>query len=173
MKVVILRRIEQMKVSTVPFKGTQEQEAKLLEVIAKYKGQKGALMPIMQEAQEIYGYLPYQVQKIISDETGIPIEKIYGVATFYAQFSMSPKGKYVVSMCLGTACYVKGAGAILEEIEKVLKIEDGGCTPDGKFSLEVCRCVGACGLAPVMIVGGDVYGKMTPDRVADILAKYE
>ena len=150
-----------MKVSTVPFKGTKEQEAKLLEVIAKYKGQKGALMPIMQEAQEIYGYLPYQVQKIISDETGIPIEKIYGVATFYAQFSMSPKGKYVVSMCLGTACYVKGAGAILEEIEKVLKIEDGGC------------CVGACGLAPVMIVGGDVYGKMTPDRVAGILAKYE
>ena len=162
-----------MKVSSVPFKGTKDQEAKLLEVIAKYKGQKGALMPIMQEAQEIYGYLPYQVQKIISDETGIPIEKIYGVATFYAQFSMSPKGKYVVSMCLGTACYVKGAGAILEEIEKVLKIEDGGCTPDGKFSLEVCRCVGACGLAPVMIVGGDVYGKMTPDRVADILAKYE
>lgn len=162
-----------MKVSTVPFKGTKEQEAKLLEVIAKYKGQKGALMPIMQEAQEIYGYLPYQVQKIISDETGIPIEKIYGVATFYAQFSMSPKGKYVVSMCLGTACYVKGAGAILEEIEKVLKIEDGGCTPDGKFSLEVCRCVGACGLAPVMIVGGDVYGKLTPDMVEGILAKYE
>jgi NADH:ubiquinone oxidoreductase subunit E len=162
-----------MKVSSVPFKGTKEQEAKLLEVIAKYKGQKGALMPIMQEAQEIYGYLPYQVQKIISDETGIPIEKIYGVATFYAQFSMSPKGKYVVAMCLGTACYVKGAGAVLEEIEKVLGIEDGGCTPDGKFSLEVCRCVGACGLAPVMIVDGDVYGKMTPDRVAGILAKYE
>ncbi len=162
-----------MKVSSVPFKGTKEQEAKLLEVIAKYKGMKGALMPIMQEAQEIYGYLPYQVQKIISDETGIPIEKIYGVATFYAQFSMSPKGKYVVAMCLGTACYVKGAGAVLEEIEKVLGIEDGGCTPDGKFSLEVCRCVGACGLAPVMIVDGDVYGKMTPDRVAGILAKYE
>ena len=162
-----------MKVSSVPFKGTKEQEAKLLEVIAKYKDQKGALMPIMQEAQNIYGYLPYQVQKIISDETGIPIEKIYGVATFYAQFSMSPKGKYVVAMCLGTACYVKGAGAVLDEIEKVLKIEDGECTSDGKFSLEVCRCVGACGLAPVMIVDGDVYGKMTPDRVAGILAKYE
>ena len=162
-----------MKVSSVPFKGTKEQEAKLLEVIAKYKGQKGALMPIMQEAQEIYGYLPYQVQKIISDETGIPIEKIYGVATFYAQFSMSPKGKYVVAMCLGTACYVKGEGAILEEIEKVLGIEDGECTSDGKFSLEVCRCVGACGLAPVMIVDGDVYGKMTPDRVAGVLSKYE
>ena len=162
-----------MKVSSVPFKGTKDQEAKLHEVIAKYKGQKGALMPIMQEAQDIYGYLPYQVQKIISDETGIPIEKIYGVATFYAQFSMSPKGKYVVSVCLGTACYVKGAGKILEEVEKSLGIGDGECTADGKFSLEVCRCVGACGLAPVMIVAGDVYGKMSPDRVAGVLAKYE
>ena len=162
-----------MKVSSVPFKGTKDQEAKLLEVIAKYKGQKGALMPVMQEAQDIYGYLPYQVQKIISDEMGIPIEKIYGVATFYAQFSMSPKGKYIVSVCLGTACYVKGAGKILEEVEKSLGIGDGECTADGKFSLEVCRCVGACGLAPVMIVAGDVYGKMTPDRVAGVLAKYE
>ena len=162
-----------MKVSSVPFKGTKDQEAKLLEVIAKYKGQKGALMPIMQEAQNIYGYLPYQVQKIISDETGIPIEKIYGVATFYAQFSMSPKGKYIVSVCLGTACYVKGAGKVLEEVEAKLGIGDGECTPDGKFSLEVCRCVGACGLAPVMIVAGDVYGKMTPDRVAGVLASYE
>lgn len=162
-----------MKVSNVPFKGTKDQEAKLLEVIARYKGQKGALMPIMQEAQNIYGYLPYQVQKIISDETGIPIEKIYGVATFYAQFSMSPKGKYIVSVCLGTACYVKGAGKVLEEVEAKLGIGDGECTSDGKFSLEVCRCVGACGLAPVMIVAGDVYGKMTPDRVEGILAKYE
>ena len=137
-----------MKVSSVPFKGTKDQEAKLLEVIAKYKGMKGALMPIMQEAQEIYGYLPYQVQKIISDETGIPIEKIYGVATFYAQFSMSPKGKYIVAVCLGTACYVKGAGKVLEEVEKILGIGDGDCTPDGKFSLEVCRCVGAWASLP-------------------------
>lgn len=162
-----------MKVSNVPFSGTAEQEAKLLEVIAQYKDQKGALMPIMQGAQEIYGYLPYQVQKIISDGTGIPLEKIYGVATFYAQFSMSPKGKYVVSVCLGTACYVKGSGAVLEEVENVLGVKDGECTADGKFSIETCRCVGACGLAPVMIVGGDVYGKITPDQVADILAKYE
>ena len=162
-----------MKVSSVPFNGTKEQEAKLLEVIKEHKGQKGALMPIMQAAQDIYGYLPYQVQKIISDETGIPIEKIYGVATFYAQFSMQPKGKYVVSVCLGTACYVKGSGNVLDEVEKVLGIKDGECTPDGKFSIETCRCVGACGLAPVMIVDGDVYGKMKPDMVADILAKYE
>ena len=162
-----------MKVSNVPFKGTKEQEAKLLEVIAEHKDQKGALMPIMQKAQEIYGYLPYQVQKIISDETGIPIEKIYGVATFYAQFSMSPKGKYVVSVCLGTACYVKGAGAVLEEVEKQLGISDGECTADGKFSIDVCRCVGACGLAPVMTINGEVYGKLTVDKLDEILAKYE
>ena len=162
-----------MKVSNVPFKGTKEQEAKLLELIKEHKDEKGALMPIMQGAQDIYGYLPYQVQKIISDETGIPMEKIYGVATFYAQFSMSPKGKYVISVCLGTACYVKGSGNVLDEVEKVLGIHDGECTADGKFSLETCRCVGACGLAPVMIVGGDVYGKMKPDMVKDILAKYE
>ncbi len=161
-----------MKVSNVPFKGTKEQEERLLEVIAKHKGEKGSLMPIMQEAQDIYGYLPYQVQKIISDETGIPIEKIYGIATFYAQFSLSPKGAYQVSVCLGTACYVKGSGELLEKVEEVLGIKDGECTPDGVFSIETCRCVGACGLAPVMIVGGDVYGKITADDVPGILAKY-
>lgn len=161
-----------MKVSNVPFKGTKEQEEKLLAVIEKHKGEKGSLMPIMQEAQDIYGYLPYQVQKIISDETGIPIEKIYGIATFYAQFSMSPKGTYQVSVCLGTACYVKGSGEILEKCEEVLGIKDGECTPDGVFSIETCRCVGACGLAPVMIVGGDVYGKITADDVPGILDKY-
>ena len=161
-----------MKVSNVPFKGTAEQETELRKRIAEHKGEKGSLMPIMQAAQEIYGYLPYQVQKIISDETGIPMEKIYGVATFYAQFSMSPKGQYEVSVCLGTACYVKGAGEVLEEVKKELGIDDGECTSDGKFSLDTCRCVGACGLAPVMIVGVDVYGKITPDQVADILKKY-
>lgn len=161
-----------MKVSNIPFKGTKEQEEKLREVIAKHKGEKGSLMPIMQEAQDIYGYLPYQVQKIISDETGIPIEKIYGIATFYAQFSLSPKGNYQVSVCLGTACYVKGSGEILEKVEEVLGIKDGECTPDGLFSIETCRCVGACGLAPVMIVGGDVYGKITADDVPEILNKY-
>ena len=129
-------------------------------------------MPIMQEAQEIYGYLPYQVQKIISDETGIPIEKIYGVATFYAQFSMSPKGKYVVAVCLGTACYVKGSGDIIEKFKQRLGIEIGQCTDDGKFSLEATRCIGACGLAPVLTVNDDVYGKITADDVDDILSKY-
>ena len=153
--------------------GPQSDFSLLKPTLDEYAQVPGSLITILQKAQEIYGYLPYQVQKIISDETGIPIEKIYGVATFYAQFSMSPKGKYVVAVCLGTACYVKGAGKLLEEVEAKLGIGDGECTPDGKFSLEVCRCVGACGLAPVMIVAGDVYGKMTPDRVAGVLAKYE
>lgn len=161
-----------MKVSNVPFQGTAEQEAKLIELINEHKGQKGCLMPILQGAQNIYGYLPYEVQKIISDNTGIPMEKIYGVVTFYAQFTTSPKGKCEISVCLGTACYVKGSAAILEKVEEVLGIKEGECTDDGAFSIESCRCVGACGLAPVMVVGGEVYGKITPDDVPGILAKY-
>ena len=156
-----------MKVSTVPFKGTREQEVKLQKVIEAHKDEKGSLMPIMQKAQDIYGYLPYEVQKMISDGTGIPIEKVYGVASFYAQFTMSPKGENEVSVCLGTACYVKGAADVLDALEKELG------TSDGKFSLDTCRCVGACGLAPVFIVNGDVYGKATPDKVHDIIEKYK
>ena len=129
-------------------------------------------MPIMQAAQEIYGYLPYQVQKIISDETGIPMEKIYGVATFYAQFSMSPKGQYEVSVCLGTACYVKGADKVLDRLVAKLGIQPEECTPDGVFSLTACRCIGACGLAPVLTVNEDVYGRLVPEDVDKILAKY-
>jgi NADH:ubiquinone oxidoreductase subunit E len=162
-----------MKVSNVPFNGTKEQEKQLRELCREHAGEKGSLMPIMQQAQDIYGYLPYQVQKIIADETNIPLEKIYGVATFYTQFKMAPKGKYEVSICLGTACYVKGAGDILEKIKSELGIDDGECTADGVFSLDCCRCVGACGLAPVVIVGGDVYGKVTPDKIPEILAKYK
>ena len=161
-----------MKVSNVPFQGTREQELKLRKTIEAHKDEKGSLMPIMQAAQEIYGYLPYQVQKIIADEIDIPLEKIYGIATFYSQFTMAPKGECQVSVCLGTACYVKGAAAVLEKVVEELGINDGECTPDGKFSLDTCRCVGACGLAPVFIVGGDVYGKMTPEKVSEVLAKY-
>lgn len=157
---------------SVPFNGTPEQEQQLLSVIAELKTEPGCLMPIMQKAQEIYGYLPYEVQKIISDELCIPIEKVYGVCTFYAQFTLNPKGTYRISVCLGTACYVKGSQPVMDEIKKILNIEDGGCTPDRKFSLDTCRCVGACGLAPVMLVNDDVYGRVTPDQVAGILAKY-
>ncbi|MBE6840407.1 MAG: NAD(P)H-dependent oxidoreductase subunit E [Ruminococcus sp.] len=156
----------------VPFSGTPEQEKQLLEVIAEKKGEKGALMPILQKAQEIYGYLPIEVQTIISNETGIPLEKIYGVVTFYAQFSLNPKGKYKISVCLGTACYVKGAGDIYDKLQEKLGIAGGECTADGKFSLEACRCIGACGLAPVLTVNEDVFGRLTADDVDDILAKY-
>ena len=157
----------------VSFSGTPEQKEKLLLFIAAKKDEPGALMPILQEAQAIYGYLPIEVQTMIAEEMDVPLEKIYGVATFYAQFTLNPKGKYQISVCLGTAGYVKGSGLVLEEIEKQLGIKTGECTPDGKFSLDACRCVGACGLAPVMLINEDVYGRMTPDQVKGILAKYE
>lgn len=158
---------------TVPFRGTEEQKQQLLQVISELKDERGALMPILQKAQDIYGYLPIEVQTMISDETGIPLEKIYGVVTFYAQFSLYPKGKYAISVCLGTACYVKGSGDIYNNLCEKLGIEGGQCTPDGKFSLDACRCIGACGLAPVMTINGEVYGKLTVDKLDEILAKYE
>ena len=159
--------------TTVPFEGTKEQEMQLRQIIAEMKDEKGALMPIMQKAQDIYGYLPYEVQKIISDDMGVPMEKIYGVATFYSMFNLEPKGKYQISVCLGTACYVKGSGLILEKLKEKLGIDNGHCTPDGKFSLDACRCVGACGLAPVMMINGEVYGKVNVNDIDMILAKYE
>ena len=158
--------------TTVPFQGTKEQEQQLLAAIEELKNQPGALMPVMQKAQEIYGYLPIEVQTMISEAMNVPLEKIYGIATFYAQFTLSPKGKYRISVCLGTACSVKGAQGIYDKLVELLKIEEGECTPDGKFSLEACRCVGACGLAPVMMINDDVYGRLTPDMLPDILAKY-
>lgn len=157
---------------SVPFKGTAEQEEKLLKAIAAGKDEKGALMMVMQKAQDIYGYLPIEVQSIIAREMGVPLQEVYGVATFYAQFSLYPKGQYQISVCLGTACYVKGSGAIYEKLQEKLGITGGQCTPDGKFSLEACRCIGACGLAPVMTVNEDVYGRLTADDVEGILAKY-
>ena len=161
------------KKTSVPFRGTEAQEQALLEVIREMKDEKGSLMPIMQKAQDIYGYLPYEVQKIISEQMDIPMEKIYGVATFYSQFNLYPKGKYKISVCLGTACYVKGSGDIYNKLMEKLGIAGGECTSDGKFSLDACRCVGACGLAPVMMVNGEVYGRLTVDDIDDILAKYQ
>ncbi len=157
----------------VPFSGTPEQESLLKTAIAELKDVQGSLMPIMQRAQEIYGYLPIEVQTMISDETNIPLEKIYGVATFYSQFALQPKGEFQISVCLGTACYVKGAGDLVTKLEKELGIANGECTADGKFSLDSCRCVGACGLAPVMLINEDVYGRLLPDEIPDILAKYK
>ena len=159
--------------NTVPFAGTAEQEAKLLKVIAEHKDDMGALMPVLQKAQDIYGYLPIEVQTIIAKEMDIPLEKIYGVVTFYAQFSLAPKGKYKISVCLGTACYVKGSGDLFNKISEKLGIAGGECTPDGKYSLEACRCIGACGLAPVLTVNEDVYGRLTVDDIDGILEKYK
>ena len=160
------------KLSNVPFQGTRKQEEDLKKVIEAHKGDKGALMPILQQAQDIYGYLPIEVQKMISNEMDIPLEKFYGVATFYSQFTLNPKGKNAISVCLGTACYVKGSGDIYNKIQEELGIHGGECTNDGKFSLDACRCIGACGLAPVLTVNDEVYGRLTVDDVPDILAKY-
>ena len=156
----------------IPFKGTKAQELELKEFIDIEKSQPGALMPVLQKAQEIYGYLPVEVQSMVADGLGISLSEVYGVATFYSQFSLNPKGIYQISICLGTACYVKGADKILEALESRLGIKCGECTPDGVFSLDSCRCVGACGLAPVMMINDDVYGRMTEDQIDDILKKY-
>ena len=160
------------KISKLPFIDTPEQAKKLDEVIAAANGDKSRLMAVMQDAQGIYGYLPYEVQCKIAEGLDVPVEKVYGVATFYAQFALSPKGKYNISVCLGTACYVKGAQQVLDKICEVLGVDAGECSEDGKFSIEACRCIGACGLAPVFTVNDDVYGRITADDVADILAKY-
>ena len=161
------------KQTSVPFKGTKEQEEQLRKVIAEYRDVPGATMPILQAAQNIYGYLPEEVQIIIAEELDVPVSEIYGVASFYAQFTMNPKGKYQISVCLGTACYVKGSANVLQAIETKLGIKPGGITPDGKFSLNACRCVGACGLAPIMMINDDVYGRLTPKEVGPILDKYQ
>ncbi len=155
-----------------PFKGTAAQEEELKKIIAEHRDQKGGLMPTLQKAQGIYGYLPIEVQTMIADGLGISLSEVYGVATFYSQFSLTPKGEHRISVCLGTACYVKGSDKILEAVETQLGIKSGECTPDGKFSIDSCRCVGACGLAPVMLVDDDVYGKLTPDQVSGILKSY-
>ena len=161
------------KISSIPFSGTPEQEAQLKAFIAENAGDKSKLMAVMQEAQGIYGYLPREVQVMIAEGMDVPLEKVYGVATFYAQFALSPKGKYNISVCLGTACYVKGSQQLLDKIEEILGIEAGECTLDGKFSVEACRCIGACGLAPVLTINEDVYGRLVPDDIPGILAKYE
>ena len=129
-------------------------------------------MPVLQQAQDIYGYLPIEVQKIVADGLGMPLEEVYGVATFYSQFSLSPKGEYDISVCLGTACYVKGAQKILESLSEQLGIGADECTEDGRFSLSACRCIGACALAPAMSINGKVYSKVTPDQVGKIIDEY-
>ena len=160
------------KLSTIPFQDTKEQNDKLMAVIAAHKHDKSLLMAVMQEAQNIYGYLPIEVQNMIAEGMDVPLEKVYGVSTFYAQFSLTPKGECHISVCLGTACYVKGAGELYDKLQEILGIGGDECTPDRKFSLSACRCIGACGLAPVLTVNGEVYGRLTAKDVPTILAKY-
>ena len=159
-------------ISKIPFSGTPEQEAQLMAVIEEHKDDKSTLMAVMQKAQDIYGYLPIEVQQMISDGMDVPLEKIFGVSTFYAQFALSPKGEYNISVCMGTACYVKGAQSLLDELKKELGIGVDECTDDGRFSVEACRCIGACGLGPVLTVNEEVYGKLTKNDVHRIVAKY-
>ncbi|MBO5648622.1 MAG: NAD(P)H-dependent oxidoreductase subunit E [Clostridia bacterium] len=163
----------QKKISSNPFNGTPEQEAKLQEVIAAHKDDKSRLMAVMQEAQEIYGYLPMEVQNMIAEGMEVPLEKVFGVATFYAQFSLTQKGQYHIAVCLGTACYVKGSGLIFDAFQKELGIGGDECSADGKYSLAATRCIGACGLAPVLTVNDEVYGRLTDKDVPGILAKYK
>ena len=145
----------------------------LQQVIDELRNEPGALMPIMQRAQDIFGYLPEEVQNYIAKELDIPVSDIYGVATFYAQFNLEPKGKYIISVCMGTACYVKGSQQVLDKLEEVLEIPAGRTTKDGLFTLNATRCLGACGLAPVMMINDDVYGRLTEAEIPGILAKYK
>ncbi len=151
----------------------QEKAQKLDEIVAKYKDTRGALIPVLHEVQEVYGYLPLEVQRVIAEKLDIPLAEVYGVVSFYTQFSIYPKGQYQINVCMGTACYVKGANEVLDKFRTRLSIDVGECTEDGKFSLEACRCIGACGLAPVVTINDEVYGKLTADDVDGILDDYE
>jgi len=148
-------------------------EIELDEIIARYKDESGPLIPILQEAQEVYGYLPAHVLKHVSKATRIPLARIYGVVTFYAQFRLAPLGRNVINVCLGTACHVRGGAKILKTIEEQLSIKDGMTTEDNRFSLEIVNCIAPCGLAPAIAVNGQIYERLTPVSIAWILAKYE
>ncbi len=151
----------------------QEKYDELKRFIDALPTKQGELIRVLHRAQGIFGYLPREVQVFVARELEVPVSKVYGVVSFYSYFTMKPKGKYEISVCMGTACHVRGAENVLEELRKKLAIEPGETTPDGKFSLRSLRCVGACGLAPVMMVGDKVYGRVTPDMVDSILAECE
>jgi len=142
------------------------------EILKKYHGVQGSLIPVLQEAQTAYGYLPKEVLQNMAEKMDIPISQIYGVVTFYSQFHLKPRGKNIIRVCQGTACHVRGAKAILQEIEDELNIQAGGTTPDLLFTLETVACIGACGLAPVLMINNNTYGRLTPESIPEILATY-
>ncbi|MEA4845729.1 MAG: NADH-quinone oxidoreductase subunit NuoE [Clostridiaceae bacterium] len=151
----------------------KEKMEKLEAIILQHKEQQGALIPILHETQELFGYIPEEAQKKISEVLNIPVAEIYGVTTFYSRFTLNPRGQHTISVCLGTACYVKNSKGVLERLEEELNVKTGSTTEDRKFTLEATRCLGCCGLAPVMMIGEDVYGKLVPDDIPDILKKYQ
>ena len=159
--------------TTVMFRGTKAQEEQLSAVIEELRDTPGALMPILQKAQDIYGYLPVEVQRMVALKLGVSVEEVYGVSTFYSQFALNPKGSVAIAVCLGTACYVKGSGEILDRICEVLGMPAGATSSDGKYSIEATRCIGACGLAPVLTINNEVYGRLTKADVDGILEKYK
>lgn len=159
-------------IQTVPYTGTKEQEQLLLDWLNDHVGEDGIALQSLQKAQAIYGYIPKEAMVIIAKTSGIPISDLYGITTFYSQFRLFPIGEYKVSVCLGTACYVKGCAAVLDKLKTLLGVDEGETTPDGKFSLETCRCIGACGLAPVITINEDVYGRLNANEVEKILARY-
>ncbi|HOB83585.1 MAG TPA: NADH-quinone oxidoreductase subunit NuoE [Bacteroidales bacterium] len=159
--------------SSIKIELRQEDVTKIKEICNSFNKDPQELINILHSTQEHFGYLPAEVQEVISAETGIPVAKIYGVVTFYSFFTMTPKGKHPISICMGTACYVRGAEKVLEEFKKELGLQVGQTSKDGKFSLSSLRCVGACGLAPVVLIGDKTYGRVAPDDVRNILKEYE
>lgn len=150
----------------------QEKYARIAQIIDEYKNKEGSLIQILHMAQGIYGYLPIELQQFIAERLGKPLSEVYGVATFYSFFSTVPRGENTIRVCLGTACYVRGGKKIVERLRELLDVEVGGTTQDGKFTLEVMRCIGACGLAPAMTINGKVYKQVNPDKLQEILEKY-
>jgi len=159
-------------IQTVPFTGTKEQEQQLLDWLNEHIDEDGIALQSLQKTQSIYGYVPKEAMITVAKTAGIPLSELYGITTFYSQFRLFPIGTYKISVCLGTACYVKGTQAVLDKLISLLGVKEGETTPDGKFSLETCRCIGACGLAPVITINEDVYGRLNPNEVEKILANY-
>lgn len=147
-------------------------EAKIDKILEKYEREAGGLIPILQEVQETCGYLPEGILTYVSERSRVPLSKIYGIVTFYAQFSLVPRGRNTIKICLGTACHVKGVKRVLAKLEEALEIKVGGTSSDSKFTLEIVRCLGTCFLAPVMMINRDYFGKLTPDKVGKILEQY-
>jgi len=151
---------------------TAEKITQLDAIIARYKGKPGGLIPVLEEAQVCLEYLPVSIQKKIARELNLPFSRVYGVVTFYSFFTMTPRGRHTIRVCLGTACYVRGGKALAKAIEKETGVEEGGTTPDRKFTYETVRCLGACGLGPVVIVDDHVHGRMKPSKIKDVLNQY-